>query len=77
MKKWLGLILAAAAVTAAFFGYQKMQEVKIASLEQVVPDDTIYYVYSYSPDKKIKELKESGLFKQIYGSSFYSKIYYL
>lgn len=74
MKKRLGLIILAVVISAAYFGYQSLQEVKITSLEQIVPDDAIYYVYSYSPDKKIKELKESALFKQIYGLSLYGKL---
>lgn len=75
MKKWIGLVVAAVVIAslASFYIYQKFPKVEIAGLESIVPEDVIYYVYSYNLDKKIKELQASEFFKQVYSSAIYNK----
>lgn len=74
MKKWLGVILLLGLGAVLFFYfYQVSHEVKIASLESIVPEEAIYYVYSYNLNKKIGDFTSSQFFHQISESSVYKK----
>jgi len=74
MKKLLVILLLLAAICiGGFFGYQKLTERKIASLESIISDQALYYLYWGNPNKKIRDFQESGLFKEIVFSSAYQK----
>jgi hypothetical protein len=74
MKKWLSIILVViCAFAASFYAYQKLTERKIASLEDIVPDNAIYYLYSYNLDKNSKELQSGAFFKELSASPFFKK----
>lgn len=72
MKKIFLLILTAVVIAGvAIFSYQKSQEVKISSLESIVPDDVIYYIYAYNLSGKVNDFKETKFFQQISRSALY------
>lgn len=74
MKKLLGtILLAVVAAAISFYFYQVSHQAKIASLESLVPEEALYYVYSYNLNKKIEALTSSQFFHQILGSSVYGK----
>lgn len=72
MKKLAIIILVLAlAAGGLFFGYRQLNAIRVAEIESIVPDDIIYYLYSYNLDGKIKEFKAGGFFKEIVASSLY------
>ena len=74
MKKRLGIVLLLVIISFSLsYGYKILHEVKIASLESIVPEEVIYYLYSYNLDKKIKEFQASDFFKQISTSPLYKE----
>lgn len=74
MKRWVGIVLLLAVLSfVSFYAYQILHKEEIAILESIVPDDVIYYVYSYNLDQKIKDFQSHPLFKQISTSEVYSK----
>ena len=74
MKKWLGITLVLALGSAAVFYYYSIsRQPKISSLESLVPDDALYYVYAYNPAEKIKNISSSSFFRQLSASSVYEK----
>lgn len=74
MKKWSGIALVLALGSAvAFFCYTLSREPKISSLESLVPNDALYYVYAYNPAEKIKDISSSSFFRQLAASSVYEK----
>lgn len=74
MRKSLVIILLSVAVSLlSFYAYQKLREVKIGSLESIVPDEIVYYIYSYNLDKKIKEFESSLFYQQISNLTVYKQ----
>ena len=67
-------LLSAILVSLSFYGYQMLHKKEIATLESIVPDEVIYYVYSYNLEQKIKDFQSHHLFKQISSSPVYSKL---
>jgi hypothetical protein len=73
MKKLIGIILALAIIAGAgFYFYQKSQEVRVAFLESIVPEDLIYYFYSYNLTEKVKASQASAFHKKIILSPLYA-----
>lgn len=74
MKKLLGVLLLLVIISiGGFFGYQKLTERKIVSLESIISDQALYYLYWGSPNKKIKDFQASNFFQDISASSVYKK----
>ncbi len=74
MKKWWSALLLLGAVLAlSFYFYQVSHEVKIVSLEGIVPEEAMYYIYSYNLNKKIADFTSSNFFRKISESSVYRK----
>ena len=74
MKKWIVIILLLAVVASAgaFYVLQILPGTKkVSSLESLVPEDALFYAYSYNPDKKIKEFQASDFFGKLAKSSIY------
>ena len=72
MKRWLVIILALVIISGILF-YAILHEAKITSLESIVPEDVIYYIYAYNLDKKIKDFQSSAFFQELSKSSVYRK----
>lgn len=74
MKKWIGIIILIVVLSGVvFYAYQKLHEIKVGSLESIVPEDAIYYLYSYNLDRKIKEFQANSFFGQISTNPVYLK----
>lgn len=74
MKKWLGAFAALALSLAIFYYfYSASYGPRISSLESIVPEDAMYYVYSYNLNKKIEDFSSSQFFRRISESSAYKK----
>jgi hypothetical protein len=74
MKKWSAIIVSI--IVASFvslYAYQVLHQGKVGSLESIVPDSAIYYIYSYNLDKKIKDFQDSSFFQQISSLPLYKK----
>ncbi len=73
MKKTIIVILLLAVVAAGVFYVIKILPgaKKVSSLESLVPEDALFYTYSYDPDKKIKEFRASDFFGKFAKSSIY------
>ncbi|MFH0791043.1 MAG: hypothetical protein V2A64_05365 [Candidatus Omnitrophota bacterium] len=71
MKKLLGIILVIIILAGAFYAYQNLKLPKVISLESITPQEVIYYVYSYNPDKKIKDFQANSFSKQIMENAFF------
>lgn len=75
MKKWLSIILVLViGLLALIYTCQVgLPKGKIASLESIVPNEAVYYIYSHNLDSKIRDFQASSFFKQIQESEFYNK----
>lgn len=73
MKKNIGIILVIIILAGAFYAYQNLKLPKVISLESITPQEVIYYVYSYNPDKKIKDFQANSLSKQIMENAFFKE----
>lgn len=74
IKKWVSIVLILAVILAAsIYAYDKLNEVKIASIDSIVPDEAIYYIYSYALNNKIKDFQASPFFQQVIANSAYNK----
>ena len=74
MKKWLGIILCLGIILAVFVYWNRgFQQPKIVSLESILPDDAVYYVFSYNLKKKIHDFVSSRFVSAARRSSLYEK----
>lgn len=75
MNKWISLVLGIAIVAiGAVFAFKILQQPKeVESLESLVPGDALYYFYSYNPNKKISDIKNSQFSQKILSLSAYKK----
>jgi len=74
MKKIIGIILLVAVISAAaIYAYKVLNVPKVGPIESIVPEDTIYYLYSYNPGKKIKDFEASDFWQQFMLSPVYKK----
>lgn len=75
MKKWLtfGLVVLALSVGGYLcYGLFHKAE-KVAQIESIVPDEVIYYLYSYNTKDKLENFSKSQLYQKISNLSVYRK----
>lgn len=62
-------------LAGAFYIYQNLglPLPKVESLESITPQEVIYYLYSYNPDKKIKDFQANALSKQIMDNALFKE----
>lgn len=75
MSKWLslGLVVVMIAVGSIFAFKIIHQPKQIEHLESLIPDNALYYVYSYNPNKKISDFSSSQFYKKISSLPIYKK----
>lgn len=74
MKKIVVMILVIMVILGiVFYVHQNLNLPLVESLESITPEGVIYYLYSYNPDKKIKDFQTNAFSKQLAENTFFKE----